>query len=60
MRFEVVTELPFSSPLQGIFAPPKSQNALTMGCFAAKNHSKMGQKSVFPEIVVVYLECANK
>ena len=34
---------PFLSPLQAILAPPKSQNALKMGCFGSKNGSKMGQ-----------------
>ena len=27
---------PFSSPLQAIFAPPKSLNALKMGCNGSK------------------------
>ena len=29
------------------FGPPKSQNALKMGCLGTKNGSKMGQKRVF-------------
>ena len=37
---------PILSPLQAIFAPPKSQNALKMGCFGTKNQSKMDQKKM--------------
>ena len=34
------------SPLRAILAPPKSQNALKIGCFGTQNGSKMGQKWV--------------
>ena len=43
---------PFVSPLQAILAPPKSQNALKIGCFATKNGSEMGQKCVFQEMIL--------
>ena len=49
-----------ASPLQAILAPSKSQNALKMGCFATNNGSKMGQKCVFPKILLDYLGCTNK
>ena len=51
---------PILSPLQAILAPPKSQNALKMGCFATKNASKMGQKGVFPKMILDHLGCTNK
>ena len=38
---------PILSPLQATLTPPKSQNALKMGCFATKSESQMGQKCVF-------------
>ena len=31
---------------------PKSQNALKMHCFGTKNGSKMGQKCVFPKMIL--------
>ena len=33
----------------------KSQNALEMGCFGTKNGSKMGQKCVFPKMILDHL-----
>ena len=41
------------------FGPPKSQNALTMGCFGTKNGSKMGQKHIFPNLILDHLGCTN-
>ena len=41
-------------------APPKSQNALKMGCFGTKNGSTMGQKCVFPKMILDHLGCLNK
>ena len=51
---------PFLSALQAILATLESQNALKMGCFGAKNQSKMDQKCVFPKIVWDYWGCTNK
>ena len=42
------------------FGPPKSQNALKMGCFGIKNGSKMGQQCVFPKMILDHLGCLNK
>ena len=41
------------------FGPRKSQNALKMGCFGAKNGSKMGQKRIFPNLILHHLGCTN-
>ena len=43
-----------------VLALLKSQNALTMGCFATKNGSKMGQKSDFPKMILDHWGCLNK
>ena len=43
-----------------VLAVLKSQNALKMGCFATKNGSKMGQKCVFPKMILDHLGCTNK
>ena len=43
-----------------VLALLKSQNALKMGCFGAKNGSNMGQKCVFPKMNLDYLGCLNK
>ena len=51
---------PILSPLQATLATPKSQNALKMGWFATKNGLKMGQKNVFPKILLDYLGSTNK
>ena len=37
----------------------RSQNALKMGCFGAKNGSKMGQKRIFPNLILDHLGCTN-
>ena len=37
----------------------KSQNALKMGCFGTKNGSKMGQKRIYPKLIVDHLGCTN-
>ena len=37
----------------------KSQNALKMGCFGTKNGSKMGQKRIFPNLILDHLGCTN-
>ena len=47
-------------PIASHLAPPKSQNALKMGCFATKNGSKMGQKCVFLKMTLDHLGCTNK
>ena len=43
-----------------VLALLKSQNALKMGCFGTNNGSKMGQKCVFPKMVLDHLGCLNK
>ena len=42
------------------FGSPKSPNALKMGCFGTKLGSKMGQKRVFPKMILDHLGCLNK
>ena len=42
-----------------IWVLQKSQNALKMGCFGTKNGSKMGQKHIFPKLIVDHLGCTN-
>ena len=37
----------------------KSQNALKMGCFGTKNGSKMGQKRIFPNLILDHLGCTK-
>ena len=37
----------------------KSQNALKMGRFGTKNGSKMGQKRIFPNLILDHLGCTN-
>ena len=37
----------------------KSQNALKMRCFGTKNGSKMGQKRIFPKLILDHLGCTN-
>ena len=37
----------------------KSQNALKMGCFGTKTRSKMGQKRIFPNLILDHLGCTN-
>ena len=38
----------------------ESQNALKMGCFGTKNESKMGQKRIFPNLILYHLGCTNR
>ena len=38
----------------------KSQNALKMGRFGTKNGSKMGEKRVFPKVILDHSGCSNK
>ena len=35
------------------------QNALKMGCFGTKSGSKMGQKRIFPNLILAHLGCTN-
>ena len=37
----------------------KSQNAFKMGCFGTKSGSKMGQKTLFPKLILDHLGCTN-
>ena len=46
-------------PVVAHFGPPKSQNALKMGCFGTKNGSKMGLKRIFPNLILDHLGCTN-
>ena len=41
------------------FGSLKSQNALKLGCFGTKNGSKMGQKHIFPKLILDHLGCTN-
>ena len=41
------------------FGTPKIPNALKMGCFGTKNGSKMGQKRIFPNLILDHLGCTN-
>ena len=43
-----------------VLALLKSPDALKMGCFETKNGSKMGQKCVFPKMLLHHLGCLNK
>ena len=40
--------------------PSKSQNALKLSRFGTQNRSKMGQKCVFPKMILDHLGCSNK
>ena len=51
---------PVFSPWGRVLAVPKPQNALKMGRFGTKHGSKMGQKRVFPEVILDHLGCSNK
>ena len=42
-------------PVAARFGPWKSQNALKMGRFGTNNGSKMGQKRVFPKMILDHL-----
>ena len=37
----------------------KSRNALKMRCFGTKNGSKMGQKRIFPKLILDHLGYTN-
>ena len=41
------------------FGPPKIPKCLEIGLFWTKNGSKMGQKRIFPKIVLDHLGCTN-
>ena len=51
---------PVLSPWWPVLILQNSQKALKMGCFGTKNGSKMGQKRVFPKMILDGLECTNK
>ena len=44
------------------FGPPKIPKnfALKMRCFGTKNGSKMGQKRIFPKLILDHLGCTNR
>ena len=43
------------------FGPPKIPKCLEMGgCFGTKNGSKMGQKRIFPNLILDHLGCTNR
>ena len=46
---------PILSPWRRVLAPGNSQNALKMGHFETKNGSKMGQKRVFPKVILDHI-----
>ena len=48
------------SPWWRVLGHGKSQNALKMSRFGTKNGSKMGQKRVFPKVILDHLGCSNK
>ena len=41
------------------FGPPKIPKCLEMRCFGTKNGSKMGQKHIFPNLILDHLGCTN-
>ena len=47
-------------PMVTILGHGKSQNALKMRRFGTKNASKMGQKCIFPNVILDHLGCSNK
>ena len=47
-------------PVVTVLAHGKSRNALKMGRFGTKYGSKMGQKHVFPKLILEHLVCASK
>ena len=47
-------------PVVGVLCHGKSQNALKMGRFGTNNASKMGEKRVFPKVILDHLCCSNK
>ena len=36
-----------------------AQNALKRACFGTKNGSKMGQRRIFPKLILDHLGCTN-
>ena len=50
---------PGLSPWWRVLGHGKSQNALKMGRFKTKNGSKMGQKRVFPKVILDHFGCSN-
>ena len=46
--------------MQAILASQESQNALKMGCFGTKHHSKMEKKCVFPKRILKPSGCTSK
>ena len=51
---------PVLSPWWRVLSHGKSQNALKMGRFKTKKASKMGQKHVFPKVILDHFGCSNK
>ena len=41
------------------FGPPKIPKCLENGLFWTKNGSKMGQKRIFPNLILDHLGCTN-
>ena len=41
------------------FGPPKIPKCLEMRWFGTKNGSKMGQKRIFPNLILDHLGCTN-
>ena len=52
--------LPRFEPMVTCFGLGKIPNALKMGRFGTKDESKMGQKCVFPKVILDHLGCTNK
>ena len=48
------------SPWWRVLGHGKSQNTLKMGRFGTNNASKMGEKCVFPKMILDHLGCSNK
>ena len=51
---------PTLSPRSRVLAHGKGKNALKMGRCGTENGSKMGQKRVFPKVIVDHLACSTK
>ena len=47
-------------PVVTRFGPWKIPKCLKVGCFKTKNGSKMGQKHIFPKVILDHLGCSNK
>ena len=50
---------PFSGGGGPFWSSENPKNALKMGCFGTKNGSKMGQKRIFPNLILDHLGCTN-